>query len=468
MTRRLSQGKIWHLPVSLRGVLCCVLALGAAGAPAQVAQARDVAISLSDAREAAVQAVSRGDLATAEALARHLLAADPQDPLARQVLATVALRRGDLPTARAEARAAHASARTDRQRHEAAKLAAIIADAEGRDLAVRWWLRAAGEDSPTVQERKMAARALAHVRDRAPWSLRFGASVSPSNNVNGGADSPFTIVDGHPELGQGTNTDGQALSGIVGKMNADLGWRLARSETAQTRLNFGLDLKRVKITDPTVVLKGSDLASESLSLGLAHERLDATARGRWDLGAELGLSRDGGDSSRTASARLGRSLALNDRAMVSFAASWTVEQENRNDRVTRLPQLTISSEHRLASGARLGFALTGYDAQTNNTQRKRHGGLFQVSYAPGKPLGPFEVTGALGVSFADYPDYAVLFQTVGRGDKTVFGQITLVAPDVSWQGFSPQLTLRASRSDSNISKFDTVETGILLGLKSQF
>lgn len=467
MTRRLFQDRNLHLPVKLRGVLCCLLVLAAAAQPHD-AQAREVAISLSDAREAAVQAVSRGDLTTAEALARHLLAADPQDPLARQVLATVALRQGDLPTARAQARAAHANARTDRQRHEAAKLAAIIADAEGRELALRWWLRAAGEDSPTMQERKMAARALAHVRDRAPWSLRFGASVSPSNNVNGGADSPFTIVDGHPELGQGTNTDGQALSGIVGKVNADLDWRLARNDTAQTRLTFGLDLKRVTITDPTVVLKGSDLASDSLSLGIAHERLDATARGRWDLGAELGLSRDGGDSSRAISARLGRSFAVGQASTISFAASWTVEQENRNDRVTRLPQLTFSSEHRLVGGARLGFALTGYEAQTNNTQRKRHGGLMQVSYAPGKPLGPFEVTGALGLSFADYPDYAVLFQTVGREDATVFGQISLVAREVSWQGFSPQLTLRASRSDSNISKFDTVETGILLGLKSQF
>ncbi|MBL8562294.1 MAG: DUF560 domain-containing protein, partial [Gemmobacter sp.] len=426
--------------------------------------------SLSDAREAAVQAVGRGDLATAETLARHLLAADPQDPLARQVLATVALRKGDLPRARAEARAAHANARTDRQRHEAAKLAAIIADAEGRDLALRWWLRAAGEDSPTAQERKLAARALAHVRDRSPWALRFGVSVSPSNNVNGGADSPFTIVDGHPELGQGlTDADGRALSGMVGKLNADLSWRLARSDRAQTRLSFGLDLKRVHITDHTDNLKGSDLSSDTVSLGMDHERLDAGGRGRWDFGADLGLSRDGEDSSREISARLGRSLALTERAMISFSASWTVEQENRNDRVTRLPQLTISSEHHLAGGARLGFALTGYDAQTSNSQRKRHGGLVQVSYAPGKPLGPFDISGALGLSFADYPDYSVpLGPGIGRQDQTVFGQVTLVARDLSWQGFSPQLTLRASRSDSNISKFDTLETGIVLGLKSQF
>lgn len=452
-------------PVRFRLALCCLLAL----APA--AHARDVAISLSDAREAAVQAVSRGDLPTAEALARHLLAADAQDPLARQVLATVALRKGDLPTARAEARAAHASARTDRQRHEAAKLAAIIADAEGRDLAVRWWLRTAGEDSPTAKDRKLAARALAHVRDRSPWSLRFGVSVSPSNNVNGGADNPFLIVDGHPEFSTdktGDFTDAEALAGLVTMANADLSWRLARSKTTQTRLTFGLDLKRVEITDKTVVLKHSDLASDTTSLGIAHERMDATGRGRWDFGAELGFSSNGGDSSSEVSARLGRSLAVGQRSLMSFSASWTVEQENRNDRLTRMPQLTISSEHQLAGGARLGFALTGYDAQTNNTQRKRHGGLMQVSYAPGKPIGPFVVTGALGVSFADYPDYRVFNIPVGREDATVFGQITLVAPDVSWQGFAPQLTLRASRSDSNISKFDTLETGILLGLKSQF
>ncbi len=461
--RGMSALSLWRRPAGLRAALCCLLLMSTH------AMARDVSMSVSDAREAAVQAVARGDLDTAQGLAAHLLAADAQDPLARQILATVALRRGDLPTARAEARAAHAAARTDRQRHEAAKLAAIIADAEGRDLAVRWWLRAAGEDSPTVQERKQAARALAHVRDRAPWSLRFGASVSPSNNVNGGADSPFTIIDGHPEAGVGENDrDARALSGVVGKLNADLSWRLDRSETAQTRLDFGLDLKRVRLSDAAVLLRNSDLASSSFSLGIAHERLDGDGGGRWDFGAGLGLSRDGDTSSREISVQLGRSLALNAHSMLSFGAAWTVEQETASGAVTRLPQLTLSSEHLLKGGSRLGFALSAYAADTDNTQRHRRGGLAQVSYAPGKPLGPFQVAGALGISFADYPDYRVLFQTIGREDQTVFGQITLVAPDISWQGFAPQLTLRASRSDSNISKFDTVETGILLGLKSQF
>lgn len=464
-----------RLPALARVAFCCGLAVAALplspqglGSPAL---ARDVAISLTDAREAAVQAVAQGDLATAEALASRLLAADPQDPLARQVMATIALRRGDLPKARVEARAAHANARTDRQRHEAAKLAAVIAEAEGRDFALRWWLRAAGEDSPTAQDRKLAARALARVRDRSPWSLRFGASISPSNNVNGGADNPFLVVDGHPEFSDdktGAFRDGEALSGLVMKANADLAWRLARSKTAQTQLTFGLDLKRVKITDQTTFLKDSDLGSDAMTFGLEHELTDANSRNRWDFGAEIGLSNSGGDSSREFSARLGRSLSIGKGTVLTFGASWTVEHANRNGDVSRMPQLTLRGQHRLAGGGRLGFTLTGYDAQTDHTQRKRHGGLVQVSYAPGKPIGPFDVTGAVGLSFADYPDYRVFNVPVGREDATVFGQFTLMARDVSWQGFSPQVTLRVSRSDSNISKFDTLETGILLGLKSQF
>ena len=441
---------------------------------AQGAVAREVAIPVAAAREAAVAAVQHGDLATAQALATHLLAQDPNDPLARQVLAMVALRQGDLPAARLAARAAFDAARSDRQRHEAAKLAAVIADKEARGLALRWWLRAAGEASPTAQDRKQTIAALDAVRDRSPWEARLSFSLSPSNNVNGGAESPFNIIDGRPEVGL-LNGDAQALSGMVGTLNADLAWRLARSEAAQTRATLALDLKRVAFSDAAKAqaetLTGHDLGSSAIEIGLEHERLDGSGQGRWDFGLSVGLGQDGDAGNRMASARVGRSLGLGPRGRLTLGAEWTVEQETgAPGRVQRMPRLSASTLHLLEGGGRLGFALSAYDVDSDSGQRKRHGGLAQVSYAPGQPLGPFDVSAALGVSYATYPDYRVGFiaPAGGRQDQTLFGQVTLVARDVSWQGFSPQVTLRASRSGSNISKFDTTEIGVAFGLKSRF
>ena len=76
--------------------------------------------------------------------------------------------------------------------------------------ALRYWLRQAGDASPTTAERRETVAALNAVRDRSPWEARLRFSVSPSDNVNGGADSAFNIIDGRPEVGM-LNGDAQAL-----------------------------------------------------------------------------------------------------------------------------------------------------------------------------------------------------------------------------------------------------------------
>ena len=75
-----------------------------------------------------------------------------------------------------------------------------------------------------------------------------------------------------------------------------------------------------------------------------------------------------------------------------------------------------------------------------------------------------------GVAFADYPDYAIGFFAVdgGRQDTTVFYAATIGLPDASYAGFTPSVTIAASSTDSNVSRFtrDTFSAGITLS--SQF
>ncbi|WP_151717679.1 tetratricopeptide repeat protein [Gemmobacter serpentinus] len=438
------------------------------------AVADEVEIDLTSARSLAIQAVQSGDMGAAITIAQRLIARDPKDALAQQILATAALNTGELDTARVAVRRAYGAAQTDRQRHEAAKLAAIIAAEQGRGLALRYWLRQAGENSPTQQERALAVSALNTVRDASPWETRLRFSVSPSDNVNGGSDRPYNVIDGRPEVGM-LDGDARALSGVEARLGVDTSYMLNRSARAQTRLTFDLDLQRTRLSDSArkqaVTLSGSDFARSAIGLGVEHLRADASGRGAWSYGATLGLSDDSNDTGRSLSLSVDRIQRLSESTRLSFGAEWTLDETvSGTDALQRIPRLWMGLSQRLENGASLGLSISAYEVQSPSGQRARHGGVAQVSYTPASSIGPFDLSGALGAGVTRYPDYRVGFIAPdgGRQDSSVFGQVSVGFKEVSWAGFAPEMTLRISRTDSNISRFDSTETGILFGLKSQF
>lgn len=438
------------------------------------ATADDVAVAVPDLRAAILRAYQQGQLATADALTARLLGARPEDPLGLQVGALIARDRGQLPQARAAARSAFAAAQSDRQRHEAARLAAEIAAAEGRDLALRYWLRQAGSAAPTPAERQAAAAALRQLREMSAWEGRLQFSLSPSNNVNGGSDSPFNLIDGRPEIGM-LSEDAQALEGVIATLQADGSLRLARSTTTETRLTFGLDAKRVRMSDAArdraETLTDGDLAETTLSLGLDHSLATARPGGVWRLNGALGLGESGDSGNRSASIGLAREQKLDGRNTLGLALDWTVERPtSAGGREQRRPQITASWQGLRPGGTRLGLSFSAYAVETSSGQRRRHGAMVQASLAPARALGPVTLSTAVGASFATYPDFRVgiIMPEGGRQDETVFAQISAVPTDVNWAGFAPQVTLRASRTDSNISAFDSHQIGVVFGVKSLF
>ena len=433
-----------------------------------------VAIPVDQARAAAVLAWQHGDLETAQALTTRLLAADAQDPLAHHLTALMALAEGDLGTAQQAARRAYGAARSDLQRRNAALVAANIAARQERGVALRYWLRQATEAATTPEDRQSGQRALAQLRQISPWTATLRFSASPSNNVNGGADSPFNEIDGVPGFGT-LDGDLQALSGFVAVANADLSYRLRQSAQSETRLIAGLYLKRVKLSDAAerqaVTLSGSDLASNALDLGLSHAMRPAGLPGTLEVDLGFGLGEDGDSGTRTTRLGLRHSLPVSDATELSFGMGWDMEEETiARGRTQRMPQINLSASHLRANGDRIGASASAYKVDSVNGQQRRSGGMLRASYALGAPVGPFRLSGSLGGSLAHYEDYMVgLIQPPGgRRDQTLFGEVNLMMPEVSWAGFAPQMTVRASRTDSNISAFDSTQVGIVFGLKSLF
>lgn len=459
----------------LRRRLGAALVMLAVALPASHAAGEPmVAVAPQQAREAAVAAWQAGDLATARQIARSLVARDAADPLAQHLLALIALAENDLPGARQAARRAFGGAQSDLQRRSAALVAANVAAREERGLALRYWLRQATDATNDPAARMQGRAALNSLRALSPWSSALRFSVSPSSNVNGGADSAFNIVEGVDYIGT-LDGDAQALSGVIGTMTGDLGYRIAQSATSETRLTAGLYLKRVALSaeakEQAVSLTGADLATTSLDLGVTHLMRPAGMKGTLELGLSFGASDEGGDGARSLRLDATRRRPVGKAAEITLGAGWDMEQDLTGARRARqMPSLNFAISQRLSSGDRVGASVAAYGVHSEVGNQRRFGGQARVSYTLGQPVGPFSLSGSLGGSFTRYPNYMILFDHPegGRRDATLFGEVTLGLDKMSWAGFAPTVTLRASQSDSNVSAFDTRQIGVMIGIKSLF
>ncbi|MEL7205921.1 MAG: hypothetical protein AAGL19_17195, partial [Pseudomonadota bacterium] len=77
----------------------------------------------------------------------------------------------------------------------------------------------------------------------------------------------------------------------------------------------------------------------------------------------------------------------------------------------------------------------------------------------------------IGRSVLDFDQYgfgALFLAPGGRTDKAWFGQISATFQSISYMGFVPVVTLRSESSRSNVSRFDVDQTGVSVGIRSEF
>jgi hypothetical protein len=435
-------------------------------------------ISVDLVRAAAVRAVAEGDDAFARQLSAELLQHDPADPLARMVLAMVAAGEGDLPTARGEARLAFRHGQSDRQRHEAAMLAASLAGQDGAGLAERYWLRRAIDMAPGPEEVRRAGYALLAVRDASPWSLGIGVSVTPSSNVNGGANSPFQIIDGIPWVGV-LDGDAQAMSGLVGTVTVTGGYRIARGDWGDLRLTGRAFAARVALSeeakDQAVTLTGSDLADTQLDGGLTFERDFADGSGGVEAQVLAGRGWRGTGEERDlltfdidADRQIGRVGVDGGIGLDATNPSYDWRAD------TLRTTLRGGVDLRTANGDRwrIGLGVFATDAGTGIDAglKENTGGFLRLGWTRGRPVGPFEISASLGLGYTDFPDFTTGFIPVpgGRQDTTYSAEITLTHEDMNWMGFAPAVTFLARETTSNVSSFESRNIGVGFGLRSTF
>jgi hypothetical protein len=162
---------------------------------------------------------------------------------------------------------------------------------------------------------------------------------------------------------------------------------------------------------------------------------------------------------------------LDDKTTLSLSAEAEHRDAQRGPAFdASLFTLRTGLSRRLGNGdtAGLHLAYNLNEAPLVNSQFTRTIGY--ASYDFDKPVGPVKLSLLAGASVLDYPAYSVGIIRVpgGRQDKSAFVSANVTFERLGYAGFSPQMSLRAARTRSNISRFATSELSVTFGIASSF
>lgn len=444
-------------------------------AGAQTTAAPDVTLTLPQARELAARAlVERKPLIAAE-LAGGLLQANPESSYAYFILAHANAQSGK---ARAARRAAARSYRfgVDRpERFRAAELAAKLAYADESPTAAQLWLRRAAQNAANDQVETQLGRDFRRVRAENPFSFSLRGALRPSSNVNNGSDTALQIIDGLPVTGF-LSGSAQALSGTIANADATLGYRLRGTAKSRTEISARLFVARVALSgeakDLSPTSRNSDFGSTFGSVTLSHSFALGKAGNSAQVSGSYGQLWSGGDRlydfTRLDGSRLWR---LNDANTLELAVSLedrTFTRSTASDSVAA--GLTATYSHARPSGNSLSFSLNLLNTNSASVNSKSQSVSLRARYALAQKIGPAQVSAGVVLGATDYEQFFAvpIFLTDGRQDTSAFADLNLFFDDLDYAGFAPAVTLRAGRRSSNISRFDTREFSVSVGIASKF
>lgn len=344
--------------------------------------------------------------------------------------------------------------------YAAARGAALQAATEARYLLAGLWLRRALMLAPTPEARDQTIADAQIVRDLSPWAIALSGSVVPSSNLNGGALSEEVTAPGNP-VGR-LSRDALALAGWQASFGISARYRLTQS--ARHRLQAGLAYHgtRVRITDATT-LPDQSLATDLAQVWLDYDQILAPGTVGWQLGyARQGYGRH--DPVSGAVQRSGFDLwQIGIDQRLPLAQAGYLDLRAAHSRafyddpaigLVRRDQAGLTFGRVLAGGDLLAVSADVGQSRGENRNFTQYDDSLQISYDFAQPVGPVALQLGAGLVWTDYPDYVLLLPVRGgRQDKSLFASADLGFAQISFAGFTPTLALRASRTDSNVSRF---------------
>lgn len=438
-----------------------------APAPLLATQA-PTSLTLPEARSFALGLLKQDQPRAARAIAIGLLRKDSRDILALMVLAEAERALGRPAKARFAARRAWRSSQNGKERFAAAFAMSNILKDEQKYGQAQIWLRRAGQATDEPRFEQAARSEFRRMKAANPWSLSFGFTLAPTSNVNGGPnDNTYTI-------GDLVFVDPTAvpLSGLEVGTRLNVTRRFAPADWGRASFGVNYDERRyslsraAKAAVPTA--SGKDYGFAALEATLRFE-LDGASPTALTT-AEFSLAQNWQASTEIAHSYrlfLGRQLKTEQFARVGYGVSFL--DQTRQDRPLRSTKTYTVDGFALQqlenkSLLRYGVALAKVDSASSDMAHKA--ATFSLSYLPAKPLFGAQATFSGLLQLRAYDK--LRFGTSVRSDQKAALSANFVFNKVDYMGFSPSLTLNATRNISNKSFYDTQEYGLSLGIKSTF
>lgn len=437
-------------------------------------QQGSVVLSLSEARNVAVHALATGRPELAVQIAAGLLQADPDSSYAHFVLANAFANMGRHKDGRKSAARAFRYTKQPKQRFEAAELAARLSYAEARPTLTQLWLRRAFQNAPNKQIEKQLGRDYNRVRQQNPLSFSLRGELRPSSNVNNGADTALQIIDGLPFTGQLSGSS-QALGGLISSFAGTVGYRLRGTPRSRTNVSAQIYVQRIQLDGDARALapdlRNSDLGSTYGKIELGHKFAVGTDGGSARLAAAVGQYWSGSNL-RYSFFRLegARNWRLDARSSLSLDISIDQRISAINDLFdSQTLGIEASAQHTLAWGDRTDVSLSLQQSDSDFVNSRVSSAALRMSYSFADRIGPALVSAGLVFGTLDFPDYFAVFDVPdGRQDTSTYVDLNFFLPDLDYAGFAPTVRLRAGRSRSNVSRFDTRELSLSVSVRSKF
>jgi hypothetical protein len=458
-----------HCPGGRAAALTLGLALAASGT---LAAPVSVTLTPDQAAQVAEKAFLSKNYVLSEQIARGLVARNPKDVGALLLLSASEAGLGRPQTAYGPARRAYALAGDPRLRYQAARLAGKAAADQGRFALAQFWLRRSVDVAGSQAQKDQSIRDFRLMRMRDPWRMVLDASIAPSSNINGGANSSLLTIAGVPYVGL-LNGPAQALSGTQERANLTFSYRLsgdARKETqlvGRTFATFNQLSRAAQALAPGS--KGSDFNYLQTEAGVKQTFLLGASKDINSVAVNAGQSWYGG-------APYDQYVRLDLQRFQNFSPTWgmwvsaTVTHNEmvsvaRNDAMA----LGVDLVHRMPDGDLLTTSLGAQQTTSQDDNQVFYGGWAGLSYAVAKPIGPVRASASVMATTSRYPNYSVIFTVPGgRVDKSVVASVNFELTKPSFWGFAPVISLTDQRSFSNVSRFQTANLGVGLSIKSQF
>lgn len=433
---------------------------------AQAVTAEPLRLSPPQMRALAERSMAEGRVAQAADLARALILRDPDDAAALVLLAEAEAARGNGAAVADLGRRAHGAAQDPGHRFAGARLTALGHAMQHHPTRAQFWLRRARHLAPDAATRASVAGDYRAVADANPWRWTLQATLSPSDNVNGGTTSTTSPLFGL-DLPFVIPATSRALSGVAATASLSASYRLQRDAGTETRLRGRIGGRGVWLSDEARALapeaRGADYATASVSLGVVHGRDAGPVQ--LQLSADLSHARRGGDidaTGLTVSASgftdLGRgtgsaTLTRGWRALAHGESQqhWTIEAG-------------WSGPLAQAGTVHLGALAERVEASRADLARDRRAIRLGLDLA--RPVAGLGIGGEIRQEWRRYDHSALVPQ--GRDETTRALRLTATLPRAELYGFIPEIVLESHRTDASAAIFESRGTDLGLGIRSAF